>query len=85
MDKNIKLKKSYGIWFALSLGVIVLLLIFALDTTIELLSIFSVFYFIRYFMEVEYKNKKKIFIANDIIITSILAYIVIWIGSFFFH
>jgi hypothetical protein len=41
-----------------------------------ILSIFIVFYIIRYFMDSNYKNSAKKYVVMDIFITSVLAIVV---------
>lgn len=51
----------------------------------ELLGIFTAFYAIRFFMDTNYKKRKKKWVALDIILISILAFIVQRIINFLFN
>lgn len=42
---------------------------------VEIVSMFTVFYLLRYFFEDEYKKRAKLKIANDIILTALTFYI----------
>ncbi|WP_090833667.1 hypothetical protein [Bacillus sp. cl95] len=51
---------------------------------LELLAIFTVFYIIRFFVDSNYKNKGMKKIVFDVIVTSILAFVLKWIIGFYY-